>query len=246
METVDDRFENIRIVLCRPTHPGNIGASARAMKTMGLSRLYLVSPKHFPHPEATARASGAEDVLERSVVCETLDDALIGAQLMVAVTARPRDLSLEVFDPRGAARLLLDEAGRSEVALVFGTEMSGLTTEEIGKCQSISTIPANPAYSSLNLASAVQVMAYELKMALPEEIKSSEKMLDLATFEEIEHFYQHLEMTLVKIGFLDPEEPKRLMQRMRRLFARSRLEKTEVNILRGILRDLSEYTPHKE
>ncbi len=246
METVDDRFENIRIVLCRPTHPGNIGASARAMKTMGLSRLYLVSPKHFPHPEATARASGAEDVLERSVVCETLDDALIGAQLMVAVTARPRDLSLEVFDPRGAARLLLDEAGRSEVALVFGTEMSGLTTEEIGKCQSISTIPANPAYSSLNLASAVQVMAYELKMALPEEIKSSEKMLDLATFEEIEHFYQHLEMTLVKIGFLDPEEPKRLMQRMRRLFARSRLEKTEVNILRGILRDLSEYTPRKE
>ena len=240
------RFENIRIVLCRPTHPGNIGASARAMKTMGLSRLYLVSPKHFPHPEATARASGAEDVLERSVVCETLDDALIGAQLMVAVTARPRDLSLEVFDPRGAARLLLDEAGRSEVALVFGTEMSGLTTEEIGKCQSISTIPANPAYSSLNLASAVQVMAYELKMALPEEIKSSEKMLALATFEEIEHFYQHLEMTLVKIGFLDPEEPKRLMQRMRRLFARSRLEKTEVNILRGILRDLSEYTPRKE
>ena len=246
MGTVGDRFENIRIVLCRPTHPGNIGASARAMKTMGLSRLYLVSPKHFPHPEATARASGAEDVLERSVVCETLDDALIGAQLMVAVTARPRDLSLEVFDPRGAARLLLDEAGRSEVALVFGTEMSGLTTEEIGKCQSISTIPANPAYSSLNLASAVQVMAYELKMALPEEIKSSEKMLDLATFEEIEHFYQHLEMTLVKIGFLDPEEPKRLMQRMRRLFARSRLEKTEVNILRGILRDLSEYTPRKE
>lgn len=236
-------FENIRIVLCRPTHPGNIGASARAMKTMGLSRLYLVSPKHFPHPEATARASGAEDVLEKSVVCETLDDALIGAQLMVAVTARPRDLSHEVHDPRGAARILLDEAVRSEVALVFGTEMSGLTTEEIGKCQVISTIPANPAYSSLNLASAVQVMAYELKMTLPEEMKPSGKALDLATFEEIEHFYQHLEKTLVKIGFLDPEEPKRLMQRMRRLFARSRLEKTEVNILRGILRDLSKYSP---
>ncbi len=235
------RLDSIRIVLSRTTHPGNIGAAARAMKTMGLSRLHLVAPKHFPHIDATARASGAEDILESCRVSETLDEALEGASFRVAVTARHRDLSLEVYDSREAAQIALDEAQRGEVALVFGTEMSGLTTEEIGKCQIISTIPANPAYSSLNLASAVQIMAYELRMTLPIGKKSQGKLPELATFEEIEHFYQHLEETLVRIRFLDPNEPKRLMQRMRRLFARSRLEKTEVNILRGILRGLSEH-----
>lgn len=243
---MNPKLGNIRVVLSRTSHPGNIGAAARAMKTMGLSRLYLVSPKHFPHPDATARASGAEDILEAAKVCVSLDDALHGAALMVAVTARQRDLSHEVFDPRETAGIVLDEAGRSEVALVFGTEMSGLTTEEIGKCQIISSIPANPVYSSLNLASAVQIMAYELQMALFRPVGSSAAVLDLATFEEIENFYRHFEKTLVKIGFLDPDEPKRLMQRMRRMFARSRLEKTEVNILRGILRDLTKYTPTQE
>lgn len=232
---------NVRIVLCRTSHPGNIGAAARAMKTMGLSSLYLVSPKSFPHSEATARASGAEDLLEQCKVSDTLDDALSGVRLAVAVTARSRDLSHEVFYAREAARIVLEEAGQGDVALVFGTEMSGLTNEEVGKCRIISTIPANPEYSSLNLAAAVQIMAYELRMAGEQETVQREKPLDLATFDEIEHFYQHLEETLVKIGFLDPEEPKRLMPRLRRLFARSRLEKTEVNILRGILRDLTEY-----
>lgn len=243
---MDHKLGNIRIVLSRPSHPGNIGAAARAMKTMGLTRLHLVQPKIFPHPDATARASGADDILEAARVCPSLDDALLGAKLIIAVTARPRDLSHEVFDPREAADILLDEAQRGEVALVFGTEMSGLTTEEIGKCQIISSIPANPEYSSLNLASAVQIMVYELRMALFKPVKASGQVLDLATSDEIEHFYQHLERTLVKIGFLDPTEPKRLMQRMRRMFARTRLEKTEVNILRGILRDLSEYSPRQE
>ena len=210
------------------------------MKTMGLSRLHLVSPRFFPHNEATARASGAEDILDNAVVCETLDDALRGTVLAVAVTARKRDLSHEVYLPRETAEIVLEEAQGGDVALVFGTEMSGLTTEEIGKCRIISTIPANPDYSSLNLASAVQIMAYELWTAHPLE-KPSGKLPELATSEEIEHFYRHLEETMVKIGFLDPAEPKRLMQRMRRLFARSRLEKTEVNILRGILRGLSEH-----
>lgn len=238
---MSEKLDNVRIVLSRPTHPGNIGAAARAMKTMGLSGLYLVAPKLFPHPEATARASGAEDILERCKVCNTLDEALAGTAFSVAVTARPRDLSHEVFDPGEAAQIVLAEAEHIEAALVFGTEMSGLTTEEIGKCQVISSIPANPDYSSLNLASAVQIMAYELRMALRLEKVSHGKPIELASFEEIEHFYRHLEETLVKIGFLDPDEPKRLMQRMRRLFARTRLEKTEVNILRGILRDLSNY-----
>ncbi len=243
---MNPKFGNIRIVLSRTSHPGNIGAAARAMKTMGFSRLYLVSPKLFPHPDATARSSGAEDILQMAQVCQSLDDALRGAALVVAVTARPRDLSHEVFHPREVGDIVLDEAGRGEVALVFGTEMSGLTTEEVGKCQIIATIPANPAYSSLNLAAAVQIMTYELHMALFEPEKTGGALLDLATFEEIENFYQHFESTLVKIGFLDPQEPKRLMQRMRRLFARSRLEKTEVNILRGILRDLSAYSPRQE
>ncbi|HQT27333.1 MAG TPA: RNA methyltransferase [Burkholderiales bacterium] len=232
-------LENIRVVLCRTTHPGNIGAAARAMKTMGLSRLHLVSPKYFPHPEATARASGAEDILEKAVLCETLDEALEGTVLAVAVTARKRDLSHEVYDSRKTSEILLDQAESGEAALVFGTEMSGLTTEEIGKCTIISTIPANPAYSSLNLASAVQIMAYELWMANPRE-QPSAKEFELASFEEIEHFYRHLEDTMIRTGFLDPDEPKRLMQRMRRLFSRTRLEKTEINILRGILSSLNE------
>lgn len=221
------------------SHPGNIGSAARAMKTMGLSRLYLVKPKHFPSAEAVSLSCGAEDVLENAVVCNSLDEALAGTVYSVAVTARRRDLSHQVHDSRQIAPMVLAEASGGEVALVFGTEMSGLTTEEIGKCQAIAEIPANPDYSSLNLAQAVQVMAYELRMCRPDSEPVAAKVLDAASFEEIEHFYQHLEETLVKIGFLDPNEPKRLMQRLRRLFARSRLEKIEVNILRGILRDLA-------
>lgn len=236
-------LENIRVVLCRTSHPGNIGAAARAMKTMGLSRLHLVSPKYFPHSDATARASGAEDILDQAVVSATLDQALEGTVLAVAVTARRRDLSHEVHDPRETAGMLLGEAESGEVALVFGTEMSGLTTEEVGKCTLISTIPANPVYSSLNLASAVQIMAYELWTANAPE-KNSVREGELATFEEIEHFYRHLEETMIRTGFLDPEEPKRLMQRMRRLFSRSRLEKNEINILRGILSSLENGARH--
>ncbi len=213
------------------------------MKTMGLSRLHLVSPKYFPHSDATARASGAEDILDQAVVSATLDQALEGTVLAVAVTARRRDLSHEVHDPRETAGMLLGEAESGEVALVFGTEMSGLTTEEVGKCTLISTIPANPVYSSLNLASAVQIMAYELWTANAPE-KNSVREGELATFEEIEHFYRHLEETMIRTGFLDPEEPKRLMQRMRRLFSRSRLEKNEINILRGILSSLENGARH--
>ncbi len=209
------------------------------MKTMGLSRLHLVAPKHFPDPDATARASGADDVLENARVFDTLEAALDGSAFSVAVTARRRDLSHEVHDPREAAKMLLDVAAHREVSLLFGTEMSGLTTEEIGKCQVICTIPANPQFSSLNLASAVQILAYELNMVHAAPAPAPE--LDLASSGEIEHFYRHLEETLIGIGFLDPDAPKRLMQRLRRLFSRTRLERNEVSILRGILRDLTKH-----
>ena len=160
-------LDNVRVILCSPSHPGNIGAVARAMKTMGLGSLYLVNPKSFPDKEAERRSAGAWDVLNSTKVCKNLNEALSGTTLAAAVTARQRNLSLDVFDPRQGAQKILSQADKSPVALVFGTETSGLTSEEISKCQFMVHIPANPEYSSLNLASAVQVMTYELRMALP-------------------------------------------------------------------------------
>ena len=231
-------LDKVRVVLSHTTHPGNIGATARAMKTMGLDSLYLVKPKSFPDKEAERRAAGAWDILNNASVCGTLDEALSGTVLAAAITARPRDLTHEVFDAHKGAAELLDHTRQGPVALVFGTEMSGLTTLEVSKCQIVVHIPANPEYSSLNLASAVQVMAYELRMASLKTEPSS-PVVDAAgvaaSFDQIELLYDHLERVAISSGFLDPQEPKRLMQRMRRLFARARLEKEEVNILRGIL-----------
>ncbi len=231
-------LDNVRVVLSHTSHPGNIGAAARAMKTMGLGSLYLVNPKSFPDREAERRAAGAWDILNNTSVCADLDQALSGTVLAAAVTARSRDLSHEVFDARKGALELISRARQNPVALVFGTEMSGLTTQEVSKCGIIVHIPADPGYSSLNLASAVQVMAYELRMALPEPGPAPATAATSgppARFDEIELLLQHLERVAIRSGFLDPEEPKRLMQRLRRLFARARLEKEEVNILRGIL-----------
>jgi tRNA/rRNA methyltransferase len=232
-------LDKVRVVLSHTSHPGNIGAAARAMKTMGLGSLYLVNPKSFPDKEAERRAAGASDILDNAKVCGSLDEALSGTVLAAAVTARRRDLSHEVFNAReGAAELLRYGGQQSLVALVFGTEMSGLTTSEVSKCQIIMHIPANPEYSSLNLASAVQIMAYELRMALPGFGSSPTGVAATgapAGFDETELLYDHLERVAIRSGFLDPREPKRLMQRMRRLFARARLEKEELNILRGIL-----------
>ena len=228
-------LDNIRVILSHPSHPGNIGATARAMKTMGLESLYLVNPRSFPNKEAETRAAGAWDVLNNTKVCTNLDEALNGTVLAAAVTARRRDLSHDTFDSNQGARKLLDQAKQLPVALVFGTEMSGLTSMEVSKCQIVVHIPANPAYSSLNLASAVQVMVYELRMALSKTENLPQSAGIPASFDEIELFYCHLELTMISCGFLDPKNPKRLMQRMRRLFSRARLEKQEVNILRGIL-----------
>jgi TrmH family RNA methyltransferase len=229
-------LNRIRIVLVRTSHPGNIGAAARAMKTMGLSRFYLVAPESFPHEQATAMASGATDMLEGAIVCATLAEALAGTTLAVGASARRREIVAEVLTPAEAApRLLHEAAGNSNVALVFGNETFGLSNDELGCCQCLMSIPANPDYSSLNLAAAVQVAAYELRLQAMDETAWSPPDIDAADLADVERFYVELEKTLIGIGFLDPESPKRLMPKLRRLFARTRLATEELNILRGFL-----------
>ncbi len=227
-------LSNVRVVLSHTTHPGNIGAAARAMKTMGLSRLCLINPRHFPDPQAEAMAAGADDVLRNAVVCGSLGEALRGAVFVAGMTARLRDISMEVKTPREAMPELLRHAAGQPVALLFGTEMSGLTNEELGCAQVLVNIPANPEFSSLNLAAAVQVVAYELNVAA-EAHRPRAPEIQPATHEQLEGLFGHLEKTLFEIGFFTTQNPARLMQRLRRLFARARPEPEEVNLLRGIL-----------
>ncbi len=227
----------IRIVLSHPSHPGNIGAAARAMKTMGLSRLTLVEPKLFPHPDATARASGAAALLEQATVCATLEEALHGTVLVAGMTARRRDLAAPFRWAReGAAELVAGtQQGTRDVALLFGNETAGLTNEELALCHLALTVPANPEYSSLNLGAAVQLMSYELRLAVAAPGEPPRGEFAPATAEEVEGLHAHLERVAIANGFLDPVQPKRLMQRLRRMFARARLEHEEVSILRGFL-----------
>ena len=232
--------ENIRVVLSHTTHPGNIGAAARAMKTMGLSHLYLINPRIFPDPQAVAMAAGADDLLANAVVCNSIDEALQGVVFTVAMTARLRDISIEVKSPREAMPLLLQQAAQQPVALLFGTEMSGLTNEEMGRAQVLVNIPANPDFSSLNLAAAVQVMGYELHSAMQDQLPEIPEIRS-APYEQVEGFFAHLEKTLLEIGFFTTQNPARLMQRLRRLYARARLEQEEINILRGILSTTTGY-----
>lgn len=232
-------LDRIRVVLVETSHPGNIGSAARAMKTMGLSRLYLVMPKTAVNAQAQALAVGAADVLANAVICASLDDALQGTVGAVAVTARRRDLSHPSVNAREAAIGAAGEAQAGDVAFVFGPEMSGLSNEDVLKCQRIAHIPANPEYSSLNIAAAVQVVSYELRMAagLADLPATTEGVL--ASFEDVERFYAHLERTLADVRFLDPTHPKRLMTRLRRIFGRVRLEQEEVQLLRGVLKMIS-------
>ncbi len=233
-------LSNVRVVLSHTTHPGNIGAAARAMKTMGMRHLYLINPRHFPDAQADAMAAGADDILRNAVVCQSIDEALQGVVFTVAMTARLRDISIEVKTPREAMPLVLQEAGSQPVALLFGTEMSGLTNEEMGKAQLGVNIPANPEFSSLNIAAAVQVMAYELSVAAQSYTPNVQEITP-ATHERVEGLYAHLEKTLFEIGFLTTQNPARLMQRLRRLYSRTRLEDEEINILRGMLTVATEY-----
>lgn len=230
-------LEKIRIVLVETSHPGNIGAAARAMKTMGLTRLTLVAPKHFPSSEAEAMAAGAEDILQAASVVTNLEEALTGCHLVLGTSARERYLEWPICLPKAAASIVLSQPDSHEVAIVFGRERTGLTNIELQRCHYHVTIPADPKFSSLNIAAAVQVIAYEVYAAtqadVPDIIEPDEP---LATAEEIERLYQHLEQTLVQIDFLDPDKPKYLMLRLRRLFQRAKLQQQEVNILRGICR----------
>ncbi|NDU85518.1 MAG: RNA methyltransferase [Ferrovum sp.] len=232
-------FARFRIVLCTTTHPGNIGAAARAMKTMGFTRLTLVTPRHFPDPEASARASGADDILAHAQVCHTLNEALQGVTLSVGLTARRRDLSHPMLPIRELAATLPEETSSGgEIALVFGTEMSGLSNAELDACQRLAHIPTDPNFGSLNLAAAVQLVCYEIRQALLQDRGPQAREYPLATHDELERFYAHLERVLLSSGFLDPDHPGRLMIRLRRLFSRARVEREEVSILRGILRTL--------
>lgn len=224
----------IRFVLVEPSHPGNIGGVARAMKNMGLARLVLVSPNNFPSPEATARASGADDVLEGAQVVQTLDQALAGCVLVCGATARDRSIQWPTVTPREFAARVAGEQQDGEIAVMFGRERSGLTNDELDRCHLRVSIPANPDYPSLNLACASQVLAYELRCALDGFSEVSETEMPVGA-EDMERFYQHLEQVLVEIEFLNPAHPKKLMRRLRRLFNRSAPIANEMNILRGVL-----------
>ncbi len=228
-------LDRLRFILVAPSHPGNIGAAARAMQTMGLTRLVLVDPKRYPHPDADALASGASDVLRAARVESTLDAALAGASLSIGLTARPREFAPTVMSVRAAAAQALRYAPIGDVAVVFGSEMSGLSNAELSYCQIVATIPADPEYASLNLAAAVQVVAYELRVALLGDQVWRAPTFRPATHDEIEQLFAHGERALTAMRFMNPQRPRRLLPRLRRLFARARLEKEEVDILRGIL-----------
>ena len=228
----------IRIVLVNTSHPGNIGACARAMKTMGLSELVLVAPKRFPDADATARASGADDVLYHARVTETLDEAITSCGLVVGASARLRSLSWPVIGPRECGRDVVAAASQAPVAVVFGNEQSGLSNEELERCRFLVHIPTNPGYGSLNLAMAVQIIVYEIRMASTgsgEGIDQQPMGDGRASAADMQLFYTHLEQVLTETGFLDSSNPRHLMRRLRRLFNRAEPDADELGILRGML-----------
>ncbi|MBH98626.1 MAG: tRNA (cytosine(32)/uridine(32)-2'-O)-methyltransferase TrmJ [Rhodospirillaceae bacterium] len=241
----------VRIVLVETSHPGNIGASARAMKTMGLDDLVLVAPKEFPSVDATARASGADDVLAKSKVVGSLIEAIADCGFVVGSSARLRSLSWPMADSRSVVEEIWSRIGQTKVAIVFGPEHSGLSNEDLSYCQRLVHVPANPDYSSLNIAMAVQVLCYELRMGHPDLEKKLNKQKanqesPPANAEELQGFYLHLEQLLQESGFLDPNHPRQLKLRLRRIFHRAELDKKEVNILRGMLTALTSGTSQND
>lgn len=233
--------DRIKIVLVNTSHPGNIGAAARAMKNMGLSRLVLVSPDEFPSGVAVGRAAGAVDLLDRAEVVASLQEAVADCGLIIGTSARSRSIPWPMLEPEASASKLVAESHQHPVALVFGREASGLNNEELQQCHFHVQIPANPDYSSLNLGAAVMVLGYELykaylaTTAAPDAADEEFWDQPLASAEQLEHFYAHLERLLVKVDFHDPDNPRQLMQRLRRLYGRIRIDEMEMNILRGIL-----------
>ena len=229
--------KNIRIVLVHTTHAGNIGAAARAMKTMSLERLCLVAPADFPSAAATARASGAADILENVTITPTLAEAISDCQLVVGTSARSRRIPWPQQTPRESAPLILEQASHGEVAIVFGRERMGLTNEELDRCQHVISIPCNREYSSLNLAAAVQLIAYEIMQAsLVTTTATAGSVSEPAADQQaLQGFYAHLERVLTDLAFLDPANPRQLRRRLRRFFNRAQPTASEVNLLRGIL-----------
>ncbi len=232
-------LSRIAVVLTRTSHPGNIGAAARAMKTMGLRDLVLVAPRHAPDAEAVALAAGAADVLEQARVLPTLAEALADRTLAFGFSARGRDLSHPARDWRAAAPEAIAATGEGLVALVFGNETSGLSNDELLSCQRLVSIPADPGYASLNLAAAVQVACYELSLAASAFRVPDRPARALATGAELERLHARLREALLESGYLDPAEPGRLDERMRRLAARLALETEEVAILHGMIASLA-------
>lgn len=239
-------LERLSVVLVNTSHPGNIGGVARAMKNMGIQRLVLVAPRQFPDEQATWRATAATDILENAVVVDTLGEAIADCRFVVGTSARGRRIPWPLLSPRECAVRVAPETVNGDVAIVFGREDRGLTNEELQQCHLHVTIPTDEEYSSLNLAMAVQILCYELRLCLVQpsietgaESLAAAEVADwdvgFATAENIERFFQHLEETLVDLEFLDPAAPRQLMVRLRRLYQRVRLDEMELNILRGIL-----------
>lgn len=247
-ELLTHRLSQVRIVMVNTTLSANIGAAARAMKTMGLSNLVLVAPKAFPSDDATALAAGAADVLAQAVVVDTLQDAIADCQLVFGTSARSRTIPWPLLDARDATKLAIDSAANQQIAIVFGREDRGLTNEELALCNYHLTIPCNDSYGVLNVAAAIQVVCYELRMhALSfantpshatEQMPLNPISMDwdepLVSQQQMEQFYPHMEAMLADLDFLDPANPRVLPLRMRRLFGRTRLDRVEYNLLRGI------------
>lgn len=235
-QTLPEILARFRVILCRPSHTGNIGSAARAMKTMGITRLYLVSPQRPIDEQAEALASGATDVLHAATHCETLAQALDGVHLAVALSSRKRELSSPLFPPKdGVARCLSAAKAGQDIALVFGNEKFGLSIEELSLCNMLVTIAGNPDYFSLNLSQAVQVLCYEIYQQLDQKLSHLQPDFEPATREACFGFYAHLEQTLHNIGFFERRQQARLMRRLSALFNRAQLQREEIDILRGFL-----------
>ncbi|WP_293746019.1 tRNA (cytosine(32)/uridine(32)-2'-O)-methyltransferase TrmJ [uncultured Paraglaciecola sp.] len=244
-------LENIRIVLVNTSHTGNIGSAARAMKTMGLSQLILVDPITAPDGKSSALAAGAGDVLANAKTVSSLAEAVADCGLVIGTSARSRTLSWPMLEPRGCGEKLISEVSKYPVALVFGRENNGLSNEELQQCHFHVCIPANPDYSSLNLAAAVQTLCYEVRMAYlnlsrGEYPESHPEDNEYPLSEDLEGFYSHLEQTLIKTNFIIPKHPGMVMTKLRRLFNRARPETAELNILRGILASIEKITKNRE
>jgi tRNA (cytidine32/uridine32-2'-O)-methyltransferase len=245
-------LDNIRIVLVNTSHPGNIGGVARAMKNMGLTQLYLVEPKDFPSDQAQWRAANAMDVLAGAKVVATLDEAILDCGLVVGTSARERRIPWPLFTPRECGQRAIIEASEHPIAILFGREDRGLTNEELHKCHYHVHIPSNPDYSSLNLAAAVQVLTYELRMNCLEMQNSGQELhfndwdMPPAKLDAVENYYTHLQETLESLGFIKPDNPRQTMTRLRRLYNRVRLDEMEVAIMRGMLTSIQNYMFHTD